>query len=58
MDNFTPVFRVGLEADEAKLTQEEYDKFTKAIRAIMNKKDSPWAGLFNISDYTGYNEKG
>lgn len=58
MDNFTPVFRVGLEADEARLTQEEYDKFTKAIRAIMNKKDSPWAGLFNISDYTGYNEKG
>ena len=58
MDNFTPVFRVGLEADEAKLTQEEYDKFTKAIRAIMNKKDSPWAGLFNISDYTGYDEKG
>lgn len=56
MDNLTPVFRIGLEADEAKLTQEEYDKFTKALKTLMSKKDSPWAGLFDISKYTDYKD--
>ena len=58
MDNFTPVFRVGLEADVAKLTQDEYDKFAKAIKTITSKKGSPWAGLIDIKDYTAYDKNG